>query len=191
MKLRESILIIVSVGLLSSTVYFMQHVNKLNKENEKAKNELLAYKKSVQMEKEEEAKKLELLKIAQDEKKKKEYRKKLRLDVKDKIQNAYELAQRLEEKYKKKSNRKSIIIEALNQRGVYIKSYTGKQVGDINSSYLVDGLRAIPLEEIQKVRRHKEGYIKVDNKQSNAIQYVYVKNLEIHQLFIGASAIFR
>ena len=183
MKLRESILIILSVGLLSSTVYFVLNVSKLHKENEKVKNELLAYKTSVHLNKEAEKKILEELKKKQKEK---QY-----LEVKQKVEDAYALAHRLKNKYKHKKNQESIILEALNQSDVYVKKYTGNQVGDVNISYLVDGLRAIPLEEIQKVRRRREGYIKVKSQNTKAVQYIYVKNLEMHQLFIGASVIFR
>ena len=194
MKTREYLLIILSIGLLASTVYFILHANKLSRENEIIKGEFTAYKKSVHKAKEAEVKRVELLKLAQTEKEKREkiaYREKLYRGLKEKVQKAYKLAQRLEKKYKRKKSRKSIIIEALNQSGVYIKSYSGNQVGDINSSYLVDGLRAIPLEEIQKVRRHKEGYIKVESEKNAAIEYIYVKNLEMYQLYIGASVIFR
>ena len=191
MKLREFILIIVSVGLLLSTLYFSLRANNINKENEKIKNKFTIYKKNVLLEKEAEVKKLEALQKVKHEKEKQEQRKKLHLGVKLKVQNAYKLAQRLNKKYKKKSNKKYIIIEALNQSGVYVKNYAGNQVGDINTSYLIDGLRAIPLEEIQKVRRHKEGYIEVKSQNSNETEYIYVKNLEMNQLFIGANAIFR
>jgi len=190
-KLREFILIIVSVGLLLSTLYFSLRANNINKENEKIKNKFTIYKKNVLLEKEAEVKKLEALQKVKHEKEKQEQRKKLHLGVKLKVQNAYKLAQRLNKKYKKKSNKKYIIIEALNQSGVYVKNYAGNQVGDINTSYLIDGLRAIPLEEIQKVRRHKEGYIEVKSQNSNETEYIYVKNLEMNQLFIGANAIFR
>jgi hypothetical protein len=191
MRVRESILIIISVGLLSSSVYFFLSKDKIESENIKIKKEFLSYKQNLQNVRETEAKKLKLLKIKQKEKEKNEYREKLYLDVKQKVQGAYVLAQRLKEKYKNKRNASQIIIEALNQRGVYVKNYKGNQVGDINTVHLIDGLRAVSLEEIQKIRRHKEGYIEVKSQNSNEIEYIYVKNLEMNQLFIGASAIFR
>jgi len=185
MKLRESMLIILGVGLLSSTIYCMLNENKLAEENKKITNEFLTYKTNLHKDKA----LAQAMQKAQLIKEKEQEREKLRLSLKEKVQKAYTLAHRLDKKYKNKANKKLIILESLNQTGVYIKNYAGNQVGDVPSFYLVDSIRAVPLEEIQKVRRHKEGYIKIKSDNSKQVEYIYVKDLEINQLFIGAYSI--
>lgn len=182
MKIRDSILIILSVGFLSSTVYYVLDANRFKSENKRSQNELLDYIKSTQEVQEKEKANLELLK--------KEKREKLRLEIKQRVEDAYTLAHRLEEKYKGKRNKKYIILEALNQCGVYVKNYAGDRVGDVKSTYLTNGSRVVALEEIQKVRRRKEGYIKIKSDESNKTEYIYVKDLQMDEFFIGASVIF-
>ncbi len=183
MKIRELFLIIVSVGLLSTTLYFVMQNTKLKEENLHVKKELQTYIQNAQNAKEEALQEQKDFEKAQ---KVKEH-----LALKERVKEAYLLAQALQEKYKDRKNLQLIIVEALNQKGVYVKNYAGDSVGDVQGVYLKDGLRAIALEEIQKVRRRKEGYIQLQDENSEQKEEIYVKDLEMYQLFIGASRIFR
>ena len=187
MKIREILLIVLSASLLASTLYFVLENKKINTKYTALEDEFTAYKKSVQ-----DAKKL-ALQVQKEAalQAKKEEREKRRMGLKQRVENAAHNVQRLEKKYKHKRDKKWILLEALNQSGVYVKNYSGDRVGDVSVSYLKDGLRAIPLEEIQKVRRRKEGYIIVKDVKSQQVQYIYVKDLPNEHLFIGASLILR
>ncbi len=185
MKIRELSLIVLSIALLASTLYLVIENKNINAKQEALQKEFTQYKKSIA-----DAKALALQiqkEVALQEKK--EQRNKHRFALKQRVENAATLVQILKEKYKHKRDKKWIILEALNQSGVYVKNYSGDTVGDVNVSYLKDGLRAIPLEEIQKVRRRKEGYIIVKDDKSQQVQYIYVKDLPSEHLFIGASLI--
>jgi len=193
MRVRESLLIIATVSLLSSTIYFVFDAKRYKVESEKAHNELTKYIKSREEAQKKEKESLALLQKEADvklQKEKKEKQKQLRLEIKQRVEYAYALAHRLEKKYKGKRNKKYIILEALNQSGVYVKNYAGDSIGDVKSTYLRNGLRAVALEEIQKVRRRKEGYIYIKSDKSSQEEYIYVKDLQMDKLFIGANVIF-
>ncbi len=187
MRKRESLLILLSVALLSTTLYLARENSQLQVQQEALHHEFLEYKKSVAKAKE---LALQTQKEAVLQAKKAEQEKQI-LALKEKVETTFTRVQALQKKYKNKKCKKLILLEVLNQSGVYVKNYSGDSVGDVRVSYLKDGLRAIPLEEIQKVRRKKEGSIKVQDDKSQQVQYIYVKDLPSEHLFIGASLILR
>jgi len=187
MRKREVVLLILSVALLSSTLYFVWENTQIKVKKEALQQAFTDYKKSVQKEK---TQALQRAKETALQAKKAEREKQI-LALKEKVETTFTHVQQLEQKYKNKKEKKWIILEVLNQSGLYVKNYSGDSLGDVHVSYLKDGLRAIPLEEIQKVRRRKEGYIKVQDAKSAQVQYLYVKDIPSEHLFIGASLILR
>ena len=189
MSIKEAILISVSLVLLAMTIYFKVDATKLKEKNEQIEQEFLQYKQNEISFKREQEKTLAEQARKQKAQERQKFLQLQKEELKTRVNSAYILAQKLSQKYKNLKNKKEIIIEALTQRGVYIKNYQGDMVNDVALKYLDNSNRAIPLEEIQKVRRHKEGYINIATK--NEKQIIYVKNLQIFDLFIGASVIFR
>ena len=189
MSIKDSILISLSLVLVVTAIYLKLDVYKLKKENLQIKDEFVRYKKEIiktQLAKEK-------LLLAQQEKQKLQEKQRFLQEQKDavkiRVNQAYTLAQMLHKKYKHSKNIKAIIIEALTQKNVYIKNYQGNRLNNVSLIYLQNLNRTIPLEEIQKVRRHKEGYINIATK--NEKQIIYVKDLKMFKLFIGASVILR
>ena len=109
---------------------------------------------------------------------------------------AYDAAQTTYKKYQNIKNQKEItalIKELLSQFsfkdkdvGVFIKDHKGNKLLHIEQERINKQHRNIGLEEIQKVRRFHEGFIEyVDLLHVEKI--VYVKNLDIYDLYIGVT----
>lgn len=198
MKKGIVILLVSNVVLLFLVIYLKLNSDNLadiigaqEKEFRTYKQNEIVLKKQEAQRKQDEKSRLEKLKQAQLVQKQKELLQKRREALQLKVENAYQVAQQLAKKYKKRHCKKAIILEALNQHKVYVKNFNGNSLGDVNVTYLKDGLRAIGLEEIQKVGRYKEGYIDIIEKGTQKKQTIYVKNLDMFGLYVGASEIFR
>lgn len=194
MRIRDSLSIILSLTLLSFAVYFKVEVNRLEDKNiDLTLSKSLVGKEFKNYKSQEREKKLlQDKKRAQEEKKElvlkqKQLRVQKIKNLKLKVDSAFEVAQKLFKKYRNRKCKKQIIKEALNQHLVYIKNYQGSSVGSVQSHYIDTKGRAIGLEEIQKVRRYKEGFIKIKSSDTNITQIIYVKDLGMYKLYIGAS----
>jgi len=128
-----------------------------------------------------------------------------RRELKARIDVAYKTARFIYEKYKGKKSDKNIkerIVDALgsmqygeNKNYVFITDYRansillGTQNIDKNSlaSYMDADYRSIVLEEIQKVRRHKEGFLNSCDAKTHEKEIILVKDLGALDWFIGTS----
>ena len=126
-------------------------------------------------------------------------------ELKDRIDRAYKTARFIYEKYKGKKSNKNIkerIVDALGQMKygadenyVFITDYRANSIllGTQNiekknlASYVDADYRSIILEEIQKVRRHKEGFLKTRDAKSKEEALIFVKDLGALHWFIGTS----
>jgi signal transduction histidine kinase len=129
--------------------------------------------------------------------------------IKDELQKrvelAYESAKYIYDKYKDTKSRKDIknrIKDALlkmsfndKKNFIFINSFEGESIlsgsRDFKNKNILgytdaDG-RAIILEEITKVRKHGEGYIKSRHYKGDGVKSIYVKNLGFYDWYIGSS----
>jgi len=128
----------------------------------------------------------------------------LQNELKLKVDGAYEISQKIYKKYRAKKSKKEIrflIINLLkeisfnNENGyIFMSDFDANPI--LNNSHLGTqnilnykdaDHRSIVLEEIQKVRRHSEGYIKSKNFINDQEEIIYVKNLNIYNWYIGSS----
>ena len=121
------------------------------------------------------------------------------------IDVAYKTARFIYEKYKKKKSNKNIkerIVDALghmkyaeHENYVFITDYRANSIllgtQDIDkkslASYVDADYRSIVLEEIQKVRRYKEGFIKTRDANRGEKEIILVKDLGAFDWFLGTS----
>lgn len=194
MRIRDSLFIIFIVALFALAVYFKLEINKLEDKNLNLKISERTISQEFKSYKLEEIQK----KFLQDKKMQQEQRERLvleqeklrvqkRKNLKIKVDTAFENAQKIYKKYKNTKCKEYIIKEALNQHLVFIKDYEGVGVGDIKDEHSDIKGRAIGLEEIQKVRRHQEGYIEIKPVDTNTTQSIYVKDLGMYDWYIGSS----
>jgi len=197
MRIRDSIFIILSLTLLTFTIYFKLEINKLENKNLNLKISKHTVNQEFKNYKFQEIQS----KLLQDTQRAKEEKKRLILEqeqlrkrkienLKIKVDTAFGEAQKLYKKYKNGKCKELIIKEALNQHRVFIKDYGGNDVGEIQTTELHVQGRALRLEEIQKVRRHQEGFIKIKSADTNITQTIYVKDLGMYDLYIGSSTTF-
>ena len=204
MRIRNFLFIILGLILLIFVVYFKLEIDKLEEKNlglklsERDLSQEFKDYKSQELQK-----KLlqEKIRVKEEKKRAQEKRKKVVLEqeqlrvqkiehLKIKVETAFEAVQKIYAKYKNTKCKKLIIKEALNQHGVFIKDYKGNSIGNIQVKELHVQGRAIGLEEIQKVRRHKEAYIKIHSPDTNITQTIYVKDLHMYDWYIGSSTTF-
>ena len=197
MRIRDSLFVIIGLALFTFAVYFKLERDKLEDKNlnlkiskrtlsqefknyksQELQKKLLQAKQRAQAEKKRVALEQEQVRIQKIE------------NLKIKVDSAFEAVQNLYKKYKNGKCKKLIILEALNQHAVFIKNYQGSSVGNVKSKYLQTKTRAIGLEEIQKVRRHQQGFIKINATDANISQTIYVKDLGMYDLYIGSSTTF-
>lgn len=117
-------------------------------------------------------------------------------ELKEDVSLAYETVHTIYEKYKRTKSTKELkkyIKERLSQLRfenkallVFIKNYNGDTLLDVDDKSANTQYRDITLESVQKVRKHKEGYIRYDSL-SNEKKTLYVKNLDLYDWFIGAT----
>ncbi len=128
----------------------------------------------------------------------------LERELKSRIDIAYKTARFIYDKYKKKKSKKEIksrIVDALGHMRygdygnyIFITDYKGNSIlmGNQNMdkkklvSYLDADYRSIILEEIQKVRKRKEGVLKSNNSIDNKKEIIFVKDLGAYNWFIGS-----
>ncbi len=110
-----------------------------------------------------------------------------------KVQEAYKIIKILQ-KYTKYKNVKKEIVELFKDSDIFISDYNGnvillgkQQLGDSSLVEYVDkDARSIVLEEIQKVKRHGEGFLTTTNSVSGEKEVIFVKNVKELDWFIGS-----
>jgi len=125
-------------------------------------------------------------------------------ELKSEVDLAYKIARKIYKKYRgKKSSReiKQRIKDSLsemvfnNKSGhIFVTDFSGNAI--LNGSHLKDkdiaryrdaDNRAIILEEIHKVKKRKEGFLRSFRYKDNEKEIIYVKDLEIYNWYIGSS----
>jgi hypothetical protein len=114
--------------------------------------------------------------------------------LKKKLQFAYTIVENLKKKYTNKKRLKEAIILSLSATDIFISDYNANVIllGNQNIGenplikYVDKNGRSIVLEEIQKVRRHGEGFLKTTNSINSKQEIVFVKNLDLFNWFIGS-----
>lgn len=93
-------------------------------------------------------------------------------------------------KFNKTKSLKAIhkVLDTINDKNVFLANYKEKTLYGTND-YEDYNARTIVLEEIQKVRRRKEGFIMSQLDAKGTTRYVYVKNLDIHDFYLGINFI--
>ena len=129
----------------------------------------------------------------------------IKKELKIRLDTAYRSALYIHNKYKNKKSKKDIqqhILDSLSQMKfndntnyIFIRSFSGKSIlssmrsfkkADLLEYTDADG-RAIILEEITKVRKRKEGYIRTRFSEGSGVQLEMVKDLELYGWYIGTS----
>ena len=126
-------------------------------------------------------------------------------ELKSRIDAAYENARFIYEKYKdvkSESDVKERIVDALShmkheehENVIFITDYKGNSIllgnqdmdKDNLVSYIDADYRSIVLEEIQRVRRRKEGFIKSTHALNQEKEIILVKDLDAYGWFIGSA----
>lgn len=130
----------------------------------------------------------------------------MKKELKNEVDLAYKIAQRIYKKYKGRKSPKKIkqqIKDALSEMvyndksaNIFVTNFeanailNGSHLSDKEISQYVDAdNRAIVLEEIQKVRRSGEGYLKSRRALDNENEIIFVKDLHMYNWYIGSSSI--
>ena len=202
-KLIPYLIVIVPLVLVLSVSFFMTtfYLNKVTNYFAQAKeNSILDYIETQKAESELRTKQLILLFDYTNNRVLPSIKKELAL----KVDMAFETAQKIYVKYRGKKSEEEIkerIKDALSQM-----SYNNKReyifITDFDANAILNGShlrskdivryrdadnRAIVLEEIQKVRRHSDGYIKSRRFTDKKEEIIYVKALKIYDWYIGSS----
>ena len=128
----------------------------------------------------------------------------IKKELSAKVNLAFSISQKIYNKYKGKKSPKEIkqrIKDTLSelsydnkQEYIFITDFDANAI--LNGSHLLNKEivkyrdaddRAIILEEIQKVRRHHEGYIRSRREADKLEEIIYVKELGIYNWYIGSS----
>lgn len=125
-------------------------------------------------------------------------------ELRIRVEIAYKTAKYIYEKYEKTKSKKEIqarIVDALShmqsantQAYIFITDYKGDSIllGNQNlddksfNTYVDAHSRAIVLEQIQKVRKYKEGLLFSQNSNDNEEEVIFVKDLGIYDWYIGS-----
>ncbi|MCW8838861.1 MAG: cache domain-containing protein, partial [Thiovulaceae bacterium] len=129
----------------------------------------------------------------------------IKKELKTRVDLAYESAKYIYEKYKKTNSKRDIknrIKDALSKmyfnekkNYIFITSFNGQSIlsgsreledKNIMAYSDADG-RAIVLEEITKVKKHKDGFIKSNHYQGGGVKTIYVKDLGFYDWYIGST----
>ena len=108
-------------------------------------------------------------------------------DLQKKIDKAFNHCQNLEKSKQVQASIKKELVKLaldLNNTNIFLVDYDGNTLLGENSKEDV-GARTIVLEQIQKVRRHGEGFIVSNVNHDGLKRYIMVKNLDMNELFIG------
>ena len=128
-------------------------------------------------------------------------------ELKSRVNLAYRVAHDIKGKYRKKKSKRELknrVKDALFElvyNGeydlIFVTDYNANSVvsgSHIENDNLVDYLdydhRSIVYEEIQKVRRHGEGYITSRNLNKET-EIIYVRDLEMYKWYIGSNKLIR
>jgi len=114
--------------------------------------------------------------------------------LKNKVQLVYAIVQNLKKKDTNKKRLKEEIILSLSGTDIFITDYNANVVllGNQNIGknplikYVDKNERSIVLEEIQKVRRHGEGFLNTTNSVNGKKEIIFIKNLDFSNWFIGS-----
>lgn len=126
-------------------------------------------------------------------------------ELRTRVDLAYDSAKYIYEKYKKTNSKKDIqnrIKDALSKmyfnekkNYIFMTTYEGKSIlsgsrkfenKNIMDYSDADG-RSIVLEEITKVRKHKDGFIKSRHYNGGGVKTIYVKDLGFYNWYIGST----
>jgi len=127
-------------------------------------------------------------------------------DLKKEVDIAYAVAQKIYKKYKNTKSKKEIqehIKEALSEmtyndksKYIFLTNFNAEAI--LHGSHLAQEKialyqdadhRSIVLEEIQKVRKHGEGFLESRRSDSSKREIIYVKDLGIYGWYIGSSSL--
>lgn len=127
----------------------------------------------------------------------------IKTELKQSVDMAYDSARYIYEKYSvKKSSReiKELIVDSqmafnTGKTPIFMADFTGENILPRSPklsqkniiAYADANNRAVILEEIQKARKHQEGYLESDFYEQNQSYITYVKNLNIENYYIGSS----
>ncbi len=129
----------------------------------------------------------------------------INIELKTRVDMAYESARFIYEKYKGKKSKRDIkerIVDALNQMMysgkkdyIFITDFSGNNILSRSpllnqkniSAYVDTDGRSIILEEIQKVRKLGEGFLESNFYPGAGKQIILVKNLDMYNWYIGSS----
>jgi len=114
--------------------------------------------------------------------------------LKNKVQLVYDIVQNLKKNDTNTKRLKEEIILSLSATDIFISDYNANVVllGNQNIGenplikYVDKSGRSIVLEEIQKVRRHGEGFLKTTNSVNGKQEIIFIKNLDFSNWFIGS-----
>jgi signal transduction histidine kinase len=129
-------------------------------------------------------------------------------ELKLKVERAYKICHKIYKKYRGKKNTKEIkkriveLFSAINYENpkelFFITDYNANSI--LNDFRLLpkdivryrdSDSRAIVLEEIQKVRRHSEGYISSKRFSDKKEEITYVKALDMYDWYIGSRIVLK
>jgi len=203
-KLIPKLIIIVPLVLVLSVSFFIStfYINKVTTYFAKAKERsLIEHIKTKKSESEVWVNQMNLLLEYKNTKIEKEIKKELKI----RLDRAQTSAQYIYTKYKNKKSPKDIkqrIVDSLSQMNfdenknhIFIRTFNGKSILSAFEKFQkmdllvyndADG-RAIILEEITKVRKHEEGYIRTRFTPGSGVQLEMVKNLGFYGWYIGTS----
>lgn len=203
-RVLSFLIVVVPLALVLTSSFFITsfYLEKVNNYFEKAKQRAIKeHVESKQLKSELWVKQLNL----QFEYRYSQINEKIEKDLKSRVDRAYDTAKYIYEKYKGKKSRQDIqqrIIDALERityndkkNYIFMTDYKGNSIvtgsQKLKSKNIMnfsdsDG-RSIILEEIQKVRKYHEGFLRSRFFVDRAWQKIYVKDLGFYNLFIGSS----
>ncbi len=127
----------------------------------------------------------------------------IKTELKSSVDTAYDSARYIYEKYDGKRpiiEIKERVIDSqmafnTSKNPIFMASFNGDNIlprsPELSQkniiAYADANHRAVILEEIQKVRKHQEGFLKSDLYEKNQSYITYVKNLNIYNYYIGSS----
>jgi signal transduction histidine kinase len=129
----------------------------------------------------------------------------MKAELKSRVDRAYDIANSIYKKYKGKKSKQDIkqrIIDALermrfnNKKNyIFMMNYNGDSILSGSHKFPSKNIinytdadnRSIILEEIQKARKYKEGFLRSRFVSTKEWQSIYVKDLGFYNLYIGSS----
>jgi len=126
----------------------------------------------------------------------------VKYELKNRVDNAYDNAHYIYSRYQNKRGNKKRITDIVKHisvdsaNSVFITDFYGdavllgpQKIEKTQLSFFMDAdARSIILEELQKVRKHKEGFLESNFYTKDSKYIIYVKDLEMFNMFIGSMA---